>query len=109
MDLLPEGPSQKKPVILPCYKKPNLKKKKCSNCALLPQHVEMQCEKGIKPPTHTNKRGKMTGTALAKPPIYRLPIIWATLTHNSGKYLREQVRKAERRHWNRDKRDTILN
>lgn len=28
MDLLPEGPSQKKPVILPCYKKPNLKKKK---------------------------------------------------------------------------------
>lgn len=27
MDLLPEGPSQKKPVILPCYKKPNLKKK----------------------------------------------------------------------------------
>lgn len=91
--------------------KPNLKKKKKKNagtvlCCLSMWKCNMR--RGLNH-QRTQIKGKMTGTALAKPPIYRLPIIWATLTHNSGKYLREQVGKAERRHWKRDKRDTILN
>ena len=80
MDLLPRGPRQKKPALHPCDKNLILggKKMKCSNSALLPQHVEMQCEKGIKPPTHKRKRGKMTATALAKAPPPSL------FTHNLG-------------------------
>lgn len=52
------------------WQKPHLKKKKKFHtaAALLLQHVEMQCEKGIKPLMHKRKRGKKIAvTALAKP------------------------------------------
>lgn len=49
--------------------KTSFKKKKFHTAAaLLLQHVEMQCEKGIKPLMHKRKRGKKIAvTALAKP------------------------------------------
>lgn len=51
------------------WQNPYFKKEKCSRAPLLPQYVEMQCEKGIKPQIHKGKSGEVTVTAPAKPAI----------------------------------------
>lgn len=62
--LLRSGPHQRKPVLLPSDK--NLIFKKCNKTALLPQHVEMQCEKRIKPPTHKREKRRSDSDGTGK-------------------------------------------
>lgn len=53
------------------WQKPHLKKKKIHTAAaLLLQHVEMQCEKGIKPLMHKRKRGENSSDGTGKALIH---------------------------------------
>lgn len=95
-----QGSSSEEAGLTSLWQKKKLIGKRCTNPALLPQHVEMQCEKGIKPPTHKRKRGEMTVTALAKPLIYP-----QSGQHSRTAQWNTVESKAEGRRWKKDNRD----
>lgn len=102
MDPLPRGPPRRKPVLLPCDKNPIFKKNATGLLCCLSMW-KCNVRKGLNL-QRTIERGKMTVTALAKPP--RVPTLWATCARGSVKYWREQTRdRSEARHWKKEKRD----